>query len=130
MKRSLQPLLTVISISLSIGALIEVGLLERRLKHVVFTDALVVPSRLGMFRSTAGIATSNDDEHVALWLGRIDSNAESRLTSYKDGRQSLDFYDRRGKLRLSVGLNSSGDAQVQVFDKDGRQVSANTLRSQ
>jgi len=112
--------ITVMSMLISAWALIRVFALERKLRRVTASDTIAVPSRMDLSRSTAGIAPSQDGKDIVFWLGRIDSNAQTRMSVNGDGTQSLEFFDRRGKLRLSIGLDQTGQGRVQVGDEHGK----------
>ena len=113
-------IVAIVSLLISAWAVVRVFALERKLRRITATDTVAVPSRMDLSRSTAGIAPSQDGKDIVLWLGRIDSNAQTRMSVNGDGTQSLEFFDRRGKLRLSVGLDQTGRGRIQVGDENGK----------
>ncbi len=84
------------------------------------SDIIIVPSRMDLSRSTAGIAPSENGQGIVLWLGRIDSNALTRISVNEDGTQRLQFFDKRGRLGLNIGLDATGQTQMRVFDEDDK----------
>ncbi len=110
---------TFIAIACSVLAIAEVVRLDRRLRHMVISDMVVVPARMGAMRSSAGIGPSENGQEMVLWLGRMDSNAQTRLAVDKDGGQTLGFFDKRGALRLSIGIDATGEAQIRFVDSKG-----------
>jgi hypothetical protein len=110
-----------VSLVCSALAIVEVARLSRRLKSVITTDTLAVPSGTEMFSSgTAGIAPSESGDAIVLWLRRLDTNAGTHLEVRKDGTESLDFFDRRGRLRLRIGLDAAGRGVIQMLDESGK----------
>lgn len=112
--------ITLIALLCGLAAIIQVARLTGMLRHVVATDSLVIPSQIGTVHTTGGIASSQDGEEMVLWLGRMNTNAQTRLSVRKNGSQSLEFFDGRGKLRLKIGIDAAGRTQMQSFDERGR----------
>ena len=112
---------SVVSLVCGLLAIVEVTRLSRRLRNVVMTDSLAIPSGVEIFSSgTAGIAPSESGDAIVLWLRRLDTNAGTHLEVRKDGTESLDFFDTRGRLRLRIGLDATGRGQIQMLDEHGK----------
>ena len=107
------------SLILSLWALWSVVALEREFRRTVMTNMVTVPANVAVSRASAGLGMSGDGDDVALWLGRIDSNAQTRIASSANGEQMLGFYDRKGKLRLSIGISAAGEAHIWSVDATG-----------
>ncbi|SRR5260221_5431099 len=110
----------VLALILSGFAVTEGVILQRHMLHVVGSDTIVVPARMDVYASTAGIAPSINGDDIVLWLGRLDSGAQTRVSVNKTGKQSVDFYDIKGRLRLTIGLDNSGHAHMSAFDEHGK----------
>ena len=110
---------TAIALLFGAWSFAEVIRLNYRLHRTVMSDMIVVPARMDLMRFNAGIGSSKRGDEIALWLGRLDSNAQTRL-AVSDGGQILGFYDKRGKLRLSIGIDATGEPQIRFIESNGK----------
>jgi hypothetical protein len=112
--------IAVLALICSLWSAVAVSSLHRQLSRAVGTDMLIVPSI--PVPASAGIATSLDRNEISLWLHRADSNAQTRMSVLADGSQNLIFYDRKGKLRLTLGLDAAGNGYLHFLDETGKEV--------
>ncbi len=96
----------------------ELSRLQRHLEHFVGTDELVVPKPFGLNGLSAGLAP--DGNQIVLWMGPYHNPAQTRITVDKAGKQDINFYDVKGRLRLSVGIDASGRAHLTALDEHGK----------
>lgn len=98
--------------------LTELVRLQRHLERFVGTDELVVPKPFGRNGLSAGLAP--DGDRIVLWMGPYQNPAQTRITVDKAGKQDINFYDVKGRLRLSVGIDATGRAHLFALDEQGK----------
>jgi len=125
--RALAVVLGVVVVGFTSAFLYEVRLNGRVLMtSSLFARQVNVPwpqDWVGATRVNAGIATSRDGNEVSLWLAGSPlsgSLQQTRIEASASGRQRLDMYDRKGRIRLRLTTTDEGEPSMTMYTPDGK----------